>query len=400
MNHRVGSNQNSDVQTQFETRADRNDLLSAVKIEETTGLCLSGGGFRAMVYHTGSIVRLNEMGYLPKIREIASVSGGSIVAAALGLAWRDMKFDGEGYAVNLNETFVIPVIRLTKLGVDLKAFLLGLLPGFSSADEVAKAYDRLLLFEATLQDLPNIPRITFMTTNLQTGTGWRFAKDYAADYRVGRIDHPTFRLSKIVAASSAFPPFLSPVKLDFETGIVQPMEGTDLHRLPYIKGAILTDGGVYDNLALERVWKRCRTVLVSNAGKLAPELGTPTGRWFGQLFSTFSILQQQGENMRRRMLFAMHNAKQRNVAYWSIDTPIAHYRLPDAINSIPPKTTLEVAAIPTRLNRMTSLEVKLLLESGYAGADASLRSHGLANNKPIADVSVFQSLCAEVFAKI
>src|SRR5258706_7540301 len=49
----------------------------------------------------------------------------------------------------------------------------------------------------------------FMATNLQTGSGWRFAKDYAADHRVGRIDRPDLPLSRVVAASSAFPPVLS-----------------------------------------------------------------------------------------------------------------------------------------------------------------------------------------------
>ena len=385
-----------DIQAQFETRADRNDFLTAGKVEEVVGLCLSGGGYRAMVYHTGALVRLNEFGILSRIREIASVSGGSIVAAALGLAWRKMRFNSDGYAANIVETFVIPVMQLAGIGIDVKASILGLLPGFTAADEISKAYDRHLLFNSTLQDLPDTPRITFMATNLQTGSGWRFAKDYAADYRVGRIDRPTLQLSKVVAASSAFPPFLSPLRLDFETGVVQPMQGTDLHRQPYTKMAFLTDGGVYDNLGLERVWRRCRTVLVSNAGKMTPELGRPTGRWIGQLFRTFSIIHQQGENTRKRMLFGMHNTKQRNVAFWSIDTPITHYGLSDVI-CIPPETTFEVAEMRTRLNHFTPSEIKLLLESGYAGADASLRSRRLATNKPIADVSIFKNLCADVF---
>jgi hypothetical protein len=99
-----------------------------------------------------------------------------------------------------------------------------------------------------------------MATNLQTGSGWRFAKDYAADHRVGRIDRPDLPLSRVVAASSAFPPFLSPVRLLFSPGTVKPMAGADLHQAPFTEVAMLTDGGVYDNLGLERVWRRCRTV--------------------------------------------------------------------------------------------------------------------------------------------
>lgn len=382
----------TDLQSQFEARANRNDFLAAGKVENVVGLCLSGGGYRAMVYHTGAIVRLNELGFLPRLREIASVSGGSIVAAALALAWRNMRIGRNGRAENLAETFVIPVIRLAGIGIDVKAALIGLLPGFSSATEVARAYDRHLLHGATLRDLPDSPRFTFMATNLQTGSAWRFAKDYAADHRVGRIDRPSLSLSTVVAASSAFPPFLSPVRLTFEQGSVQPMEGTDLHKRPFNEKAILTDGGVYDNLGLERVWRRCRTILVSNAGRSTPEIGAPTGRWMGQIFRVLNLLQQQAENTRKRILFGIHNLEQRNVAFWSIATPIDAYGVSDPVFLLP-EVTLEAARIRTRLNHFTRSEIMLLLRAGYAGADASLRSHGLADNEPVANVSDLSKLC-------
>ena len=48
-------------------------------------LCLSGGGYRAMIFHVGMLWRLNEAGYLPRLARISSVSGGSITAGVLGL---------------------------------------------------------------------------------------------------------------------------------------------------------------------------------------------------------------------------------------------------------------------------------------------------------------------------
>src|SRR5213594_2666876 len=53
------------------------------------GLCLSGGGFRATLFHLGALRRLNEFGILAKLRTISSVSGGSITAAHLAtrIAW-------------------------------------------------------------------------------------------------------------------------------------------------------------------------------------------------------------------------------------------------------------------------------------------------------------------------
>jgi len=69
---------------------------------ERTGiaLCLSGGGYRAILFHLGALRRLNELNILSKVSTISSVSGGSILAGFLAsridwpvtapiLDWRD-----------------------------------------------------------------------------------------------------------------------------------------------------------------------------------------------------------------------------------------------------------------------------------------------------------------------
>ena len=45
------------------------------------GLALSGGGFRASIFHLGVIRRLEELGIMSRVDVISSVSGGSIIAA-------------------------------------------------------------------------------------------------------------------------------------------------------------------------------------------------------------------------------------------------------------------------------------------------------------------------------
>ena len=284
-----------DLQGSFVADKTHGDFLNAKKLEDRLGLCLSGGGYRAMLYHLGALVRLNELGLLSELREVASVSGGSIISGVLGLAWPKFKFSDKKVS-NFYELVTVPILKFATVGVDMRAALFGLLPGRTPADYVAAAYDKHLFRGATLQDLTSMPRFTFMATNLQTGSGWRFSKDYAADVRVGRIDKPTLPLSRVVAASSACPPILSPVRFPFEAGSVRPMRGADLHRAPFTAEAVLTDGGVYDNLGLERVWKRCRRVLVSNAGLTIPEIGRPSGRWLGQVFRTLNILLAPGQN--------------------------------------------------------------------------------------------------------
>lgn len=52
-----------------------------------TSLALSGGGFRATLFHLGVIRYLCETGRLSSIKKIYAVSGGSILAAHLALHW-------------------------------------------------------------------------------------------------------------------------------------------------------------------------------------------------------------------------------------------------------------------------------------------------------------------------
>jgi NTE family protein len=72
------------------------DFLGGQKLEDGIGFCLSGGGFRAMLFHVGAFVRMNELGLLAKLDRVASVSGGSLAAGALAVAWGQLTFEGRG----------------------------------------------------------------------------------------------------------------------------------------------------------------------------------------------------------------------------------------------------------------------------------------------------------------
>src|SRR5436853_7439585 len=76
------------------------------------GLCLSGGGYRAMLFHLGALWRLNELGYLPKLARVSSVSGGSITAGVLAMNWKELRFDAKsGVIPSFTELSVTPVRR-------------------------------------------------------------------------------------------------------------------------------------------------------------------------------------------------------------------------------------------------------------------------------------------------
>src|SRR5206468_1074714 len=133
------------------------------------------------------------------------------------------------------------------------AIFLGIaLPGRIS-DRIAEAYDDKLFKGATLQDLPDNPRFVINATNVQSGALWRFMKPYMRDYRVGEVKNPRITLARAVAASSAFPPVLSPMEMRLNPADFTPASGLDLQVEPFTSRVMLTDGGVYDNLGLETV---------------------------------------------------------------------------------------------------------------------------------------------------
>src|SRR3954464_6546664 len=69
------------------------------------GLSLSGGGFRAALFHLGALRRLNELEILPKVTTISSVSGGSIFSAFLAVT---LKFPVTGFIADWETTVAAP----------------------------------------------------------------------------------------------------------------------------------------------------------------------------------------------------------------------------------------------------------------------------------------------------
>ena len=109
------------------------------KVEMGVALCLSGGGYRAMVFHLGALWRLNELGHLGRIARFSSVSGGSITSATLGLNWQKLGFDKLGVAQNLEGAVITPIRNLASSTIDVGAILGGLILG-GVAKRVPDAY--------------------------------------------------------------------------------------------------------------------------------------------------------------------------------------------------------------------------------------------------------------------
>jgi NTE family protein len=327
-------------------------------------LCLSGGGYRAMLFHLGVLWRLNELGVLHRLARISSVSGGSITAAQLALRWsRLADYAGE---------VVAPIRSLASRTIDQRSILGGIfLPGTIS-DKVVEAYERHLYGASTLQDFPDSPRFVLNATNVQTGALWRFSKLYMRDYLVGEVKNPKVKVAQAVGASSAFPPFLSPAFLDLDPASFTPGTLGPCGVPPYTKRALLTDGGVYDNLGLETAWKRYDTILVSDAGQKMDPDADPHEDWGRHSARVLDLVDNQVRSLRKRQIMHGYTSGERKGTHFSIRTDIEQYPAPGRL-PCPVQRTTELALVDTRLARLDDSVQERLINWGYALCDAALR---------------------------
>lgn len=366
-------------------------------------ICLSGGGYRAMLFHLGCLWRLAELRILSldahvgrdraghmtdlgALARVSSVSGGSIVSGALALAWTDLADAPPDQLMSRFRNRVVdPVRRLAGVNIAAKSLKGGLrimvdvlLPG-SVSDHVADAYAKHLYGQATLKDIPASPRFIINAANLQSGSLWRFSNPYAADWRVGKmLNTGKVSLAHAVAASSAFPPFLAPASFRFDKEDYEPGSGgqgaDDLHRPPFMTRPQLVDGGVYDNLGLETAYKAYRTVLVSNGGAPFDFQKKVPVNWAGLGARVISLIDNQVLSLRKRLLVGALARGDRNGAFWDIEQDITVHPCPDPLYC-PYEQTRRLAAVDTDLARKEPRLQEQLINWGYALADAALRAH-------------------------
>jgi NTE family protein len=285
----------------------------------------------------------------------------------------------EGSATNFQAQIVAPLRAFCSLAIDGPAIAEGSILPWKDVSEILEEDYRTHLFgNATLQDLPTTPRFIFNTTNFMTGVDFRFSKPYAGDYLIGRIMDPEFTVALAVTASSAFPPFLSPVERELDPGSFQADPGSVLFpRVEYRERLLLTDGGAYDNLGLETLDKRCKTLLVSDAGAPFGVSDDPSTNWVKQALRAFDVATNQARALRKRALINDFHSGAHGGGYWGITTRIDDYHLADAL-PISAAATEYLSSIRTRLNPFNEAEQCRLINGGYALCDAAMRKYVLA----------------------
>jgi NTE family protein len=326
------------------------------------------------------LLRLNELGYLTRIGRISSVSGGSIAAGMLAVAWPTLTRKDRNFT-DLDEKVIQPLRAFCRRSIDKAAIGWGVLtPGKSIGDVLADIYDELY-YGKSLQELPDEPQFIFNATNLQTGRLVRLSKMRLADHLIGEVPRPDIRVSVAVAASSAFPPVLSPVTIDVDPDAWVHLEGARYWGDPaYTRTLSLTDGGAYDNLGLEPV-DDFETVIVSDAGAPFAMAEEASGHWLKQSMRALDIATDQARALRKRLLFAQAAASGRKVAYGGIDGDVTGYPARRKIQ-VSFDVTSRLARIRTRLDPFSDEEQGQLINWGWLMMDMAMRSYVVPNAEP------------------
>jgi NTE family protein len=231
------------------------------------GLALSGGGFRASLFHLGTIRYLEETGIMPRVEVVSTVSGGSIIGAYYLVEMeRRLRANPKRNRLEACDEVINEFARLLYLNFRMRALvfypfyhpiqtLLALLRLRHAGDTMALEFERHMFApELRVGDLPVArvtpantaigeqaesfeldkvgTRILINTTSLITGQLVVFSRESDTGIRaqLSKSDPNSIPLARAVGASAAVPGLFKPLCIGNE---------------------VLSDGGVIDNQGIE-----------------------------------------------------------------------------------------------------------------------------------------------------
>jgi len=353
------------------------------------GLALSGGGFRATLFHLGVIRFLRDVDELRNVTDIASVSGGSILAAHLVLNWDRYGGNDASFASAASEIvkFVQFDVRnhiVRRLPPQLPLRFLAKLLFRSGRNLTPNAileryYRRRLYGDRRLYELPEQPMLHMLATSVSSGALSVFNRNGL--YMQERTDNGVVfkhtpgqmaSIPQVVGASSAFPGFFPPVQITAaDLGVRDGQFPTES----------FTDGGVYDNLGIRAFsWLKQQNacfdkVLASDAGKPFQILEDPSLGLISQSVRASDILWDRVWQLERENF-----GNQEGFVFLPISDSVDLAEDPTALH---PVVQAEVQTIRTDLDYFSGEEINALVHHGYEVARKVFRSQKIIDEEKI-----------------
>jgi len=348
-------------------------------------LCLSGGGFRAALFHLGALRRLNELGILSQVDTISSVSGGSITAAFLAQHMQPQPQAGAVF-LNWDQHIAQPFRRFVSRDCRSLPFLKRVALPWNwfrpqvQTNALMKVYKKHINHH-TLAELPDKPNYIFCATDIVFGVNWIFEKKRVGDYQAGYIKPaPPWPIAYAVTASSCFPPVLDPTALPpSKQRLVQGRFPAGAERDKLVQKMRLSDGGVYDNLGYEPVWKGDNILLVSDGG--APFAYQTNSTVLGRALRSLMVINKQSGALRKRWLLDNFVSGRKQGVYWGVSGSVSSYEDKHGGTQADPRGYAKelaedlISRIRTDLNGFTPAEIGVLENHGYMLADRAVQCH-------------------------
>ena len=347
--------------------------MSTDEPADGVALCLSGGGYRAMLFHVGvAVAAATTRAGCKRLDRVSSVSGGSITAGALALAWPKLDFERRSERARFVAAGRSRCARWRRT-VDVAGVIVGALtPEHDLRARRRRPTAEHLFGDATLQDLPDRPRFVINATNVQSGALLRFSKPYMADWRVGRVDHADRRARRRRGRLLGLP--ARPLPASSSTCATSAVDRRARQRprgtASSASASCSSDGGVYDNLGLETAWKAARPCSSPTPAARWRPRPTPTTTGAATCSACSSVIDNQVRSLRKRQCVervqGAASARARTGASAATSpTSASPTRCPRRTRRRWRSPTLS-----TRLARLDAVVQERLINWGYAACDA------------------------------
>jgi NTE family protein len=400
------------------------------------GLALSGGGFRASIFHLGVIRRLEELGIMKDVSVISTVSGGSIIGAyyvcemekRLRTRRKEIN-DGHLDEIRLEIFESIACVFLGAVQRNLRTralvfapifhpilFIKSLWPTVSRSDLIQAEYDQHLYGGSpfhdglTIGDLPGVPaaaaeadetpdearrkkclagpKMVINATSLLSGERVAYSRQSICGVQeLKKVNTNVLTLARVVGASSCVPGLFPPTIID---------------------GKVLVDGGVSDNQGLDGLLEEGRVydgsddfsrsdynlILVSDASGQIEQLNSMSPKATAVLPRTMTVFQHEIRNKiikqlllwkegkeaewekdkqeQRTATHATEQPKSREFAFIHLFLDVKERGISERVRS---EYIPELGRIRTDLDQFSYIEQESLMYHGYTLINAQLRKY-------------------------
>lgn len=367
-------------------------------------LALSGGGVRATVFHLGILLRLADENRLDDISKISTVSGGSL---AIGLIFSHSNLiwpSSENFKKSILPR-IATILTTSSLAFSTAKEILNFPWRQSRGNKFANAMEKVWGINGTLKTLSKKPEWFINTTSINTGKNWRFTQNHMGDWVFGHNYDQNINVSTAIAASAAIPYLVGKIEIPISPdGWYQIDPATDKKTkaiTPQSDSVFLWDGGVYENLGVEPLYKPQRNIignfdflLVADASaRLTSDFHNPTGvlkKTFPFLRPPrlFDITTDQIRSLRSRMIMQAIIENGLKACILRLGNSVV--KIDDDIHKSFPKTPKRssgydlylseatvsgIARMETHANKLSNDVFNNLLRHGYETADTTLTGY-------------------------